>query len=107
MHFGGELPDNDRTHRKFRLVRSEGTREVERDIDHYDLNALIAVGYRVGSVQGTMFRVWATDKLFTYLQKPGLDNELASIQRRCDLFIGKDHKAPMGAETNSPLEQIL
>jgi hypothetical protein len=65
----GELPDTEATHRKFRLVRTEGLREVGRDIDHYDLNALISVGYRVGSVQGTMFRVWATDKLFTYLQK--------------------------------------
>lgn len=65
----GELPDTEATHRKFRLVRLEGGREVGREIDHYDLNAVISVGYRVGSMQGTMFRVWATDKLFTYLQK--------------------------------------
>jgi hypothetical protein len=65
----GELTDSEATHRKFRLVRQEGGREVGRNIDHYDLNTLIAVGYRVGSVQGTLFRVWATDKLFQILTK--------------------------------------
>jgi hypothetical protein len=65
----GELSDTEATHRKFRLVRREGGREVARNIDHYDLNTLISVGYRVGSVQGTMFRVWATDKLFQILTK--------------------------------------
>lgn len=63
----GEL--NEATCRKFRQVRLEGKRRVERDIDHYDLNALISVGYRVGSKQGTMFRIWATDKLFQILTK--------------------------------------
>jgi hypothetical protein len=65
----GELPDNEATHKKFLLVRREGSRDVERNIDHYDLNALISVGYRVGSVEGTMFRIWATDKLFQILTK--------------------------------------
>ena len=64
-----ELPDSESTHKKFLLVRREGAREVRRNIDHYDLNTLISVGYRVGSVQGTMFRVWATDKLFQILTK--------------------------------------
>jgi hypothetical protein len=65
----GELSDTEATHRKFRSVRQEGGREVARNIDHYDLNTLISVGYRVGSVQGTMFRIWATDKLFQILTK--------------------------------------
>jgi hypothetical protein len=65
----GELIDAEATHRKFRLVREEGTREVARNIDHYDLNMLISVGYRVGSKQGTMFRIWATEKLFQILTK--------------------------------------
>lgn len=65
----GELIDSEATHRKFRLVRTEGDRKIERTIDHYDLNTLISVGYRVGSVQGTLFRVWATDKLFQILTK--------------------------------------
>jgi hypothetical protein len=65
----GELQDTDATHKKFLLVRKEGSREVAREIDHYDLNTLISVGYRVGSKQGTMFRIWATDKLFQILTK--------------------------------------
>ena len=51
------------TCRNFRQVRTERSRQVERDIPYYDLNALISVGYRVGSRHGTMFRIWATDKL--------------------------------------------
>lgn len=65
----GELQDDDATHRKFRLVRTEGGKKVNREIDHYDLNVLISVGYRVGSNPGTMFRIWATDKLFQILTK--------------------------------------
>jgi hypothetical protein len=65
----GELPNSEATHRKFRLVRNEGGRDVRREIDHYDLNILISVGYRIGSKQGTMFRIWATDKLFQILTK--------------------------------------
>ncbi len=65
----GELPDDPATHRKIRLVRREGSRDVSREIEHYGLNFLIAVGYRVGSKQGTMFRMWATEKLFSILTK--------------------------------------
>lgn len=48
------------TCRKFRQVRNEGTRTVERDIEHYNLDVIISVGYRVKSSQGTQFRIWAT-----------------------------------------------
>jgi len=65
----GELVESEATHKKFLLVRQEGGRDVRRQIDHYDLNTLISVGYRVGGKPGTMFRVWATDKLFRYLAK--------------------------------------
>ena len=57
------------TIRKFRLVRREGAREVSRDIDHYNLDAILAVGYRVRSERGTQFRRWATDRLREYLVK--------------------------------------
>lgn len=50
-------------------VALEGERQVKRTVEHYNLNALISVGYRVGSKQGTLFRIWATDKLFRYLTK--------------------------------------
>ncbi|WKK85585.2 virulence RhuM family protein [Marivirga arenosa] len=64
----GELEQN-RTCRKFRQVRMEGSREVERDIDHYNLDVIISVGYRVKSVQGTQFRIWATQRLKEYIVK--------------------------------------
>jgi len=64
----GELEQN-RTCRKFRQVRKEGNREVEREIDHYNLDVIIAVGYRVKSQQGTQFRIWATQRLKEYIVK--------------------------------------
>jgi len=64
----GEL-DREATIRKFRIVRSEGTRRVEREIEHYRLEAILAVGYRVRSPRGTQFRQWATARLSEYLVK--------------------------------------
>lgn len=64
----GELEQN-RTCRKFRQVRIEGNREVEREIDHYNLDVIISVGYRVKSQQGTQFRIWATQRLREYIVK--------------------------------------
>jgi hypothetical protein len=57
------------TIRKFRIVRTEGTREVTRLIDHYNLDAILAVGYRVRSARGVQFRRWATARLSEYLVK--------------------------------------
>lgn len=64
----GELTP-EATIRKFRIVRTEGKREVSRNIDHYGLEAILAVGYRVRSVRGTQFRRWATERLQEYLVK--------------------------------------
>jgi hypothetical protein len=64
----GEL-EQIRTCRKFRQVRLEGSREVEREIDHYNLDVIISVGYRVKSPQGTQFRIWATQRLKEYIIK--------------------------------------
>ncbi|WP_219909587.1 virulence RhuM family protein [Chromobacterium haemolyticum] len=57
------------TIRKFRIVRQEGARQVSREIDHYSLSAILAVGYRVRSPRGTQFRQWATQTLQEYLVK--------------------------------------
>jgi hypothetical protein len=57
------------TCRKFRQVRMEGNREVHREIDSYNLDVIISVGYRVKSVQGTQFRIWATQRLKEYIIK--------------------------------------
>jgi hypothetical protein len=64
----GELAP-EATIRKFRIVRREGNREVARQIEHYNLDAILAVGYRVRSQRGTQFRRWATERLREYLLK--------------------------------------
>jgi len=58
----GELP-SEATIRKFRIVQTEGQREVRRNVDFYNLDAIISVGYRVNSVRATQFRQWATGVL--------------------------------------------
>lgn len=68
IYADGELAQNT-TIRKFRIVRQEGSRQVTREIDHYNLEAILAVGYRVRSVRGTQFRQWATQTLQEYLVK--------------------------------------
>ncbi|PIZ94793.1 MAG: hypothetical protein COX81_02675 [Candidatus Magasanikbacteria bacterium CG_4_10_14_0_2_um_filter_37_12] len=62
----GELKKNS-TIRKFRIVQTEGKRQVERDVDFYNLDMIISVGYRINSVRGTQFRIWATKKLKKYI----------------------------------------
>ena len=64
----GEL-DPAATIRKFRIVQTEGARQVERLVDHYHLNAILAVGFRVRSQRGTQFRQWAITRLEEYLRK--------------------------------------
>ena len=54
------------TTRKFRAVQTEGQRQVSRDIEYYNLDAIISVGYRVNSVRATQFRRWATQVLRKY-----------------------------------------
>lgn len=57
------------TVRKFRTVQMEGSRSVEREVEHYNLDVIISVGYRVKSQQGTQFRIWATQRLKEYIIK--------------------------------------
>jgi hypothetical protein len=64
----GELAA-DRTIRKFRIVAREGARSVERLTDHYNLEVILQLGYRVRSHRGAQFRRWATEQLKNYLEK--------------------------------------
>ena len=57
------------TVRNFRTVQMEGSREVARELDHYNLDMIIAIGFRVKSPQGTKFRMWATQRLNEYITK--------------------------------------
>lgn len=64
----GELVE-EATCRKIRQVRQEGTRMVEREIPHYNLDMIISLGYRINSIQATHFRQWATARLKEYIIK--------------------------------------
>jgi hypothetical protein len=68
IYSSGELAAEP-TIRKIRIVQREGNRDVEREIDFYNLDAIIAVGYRVNSYQATRFRVWATETLREFVIK--------------------------------------
>jgi hypothetical protein len=64
----GELVQ-EATIRRYRIVQTEGGREIAREVEHYNLSAILAVGYRVRSHRGTQFRQWATARLSEYLVK--------------------------------------
>lgn len=64
----GEL-DPKSTVKKYLTVQDEGNRRVSREIDHYNLDVIISVGYRVKSHRGTQFRIWATQRLREYIIK--------------------------------------
>ncbi|MEK7161184.1 MAG: RhuM family protein, partial [Patescibacteria group bacterium] len=64
----GELGKN-LTCAKFAQVQNEGQRQVSRDVEFYNLDAIISVGYRVNSTQATQFRIWATERLKEYIIK--------------------------------------
>ena len=68
VYASGELQP-EATVKKFLTVRQEATRQVSRELEHYNLDAIISVGYRVNSLRGTQFRIWATQRLREYLVK--------------------------------------
>jgi len=91
----GEL-DPSATVKQYLTVQTEGRRQVRRAIDHYNLDVILAVCYRVRSHRGTQFRRWATERLREYLVKGFvLDDEgskiallgfgfgIATLARRC------------------------
>ncbi len=76
------------TIRKFLIVQKEGLREVSRNIDFYNLNAIISVGYRINSHRATQFRIWATNILKEFAIKGYvLDNE----RLKNGTFLGKEY----------------
>ncbi len=87
------------TIRKFRIVQTEGKRQVAREIDHYNLDAIISVGYRVNSLRATQFRQWATRVLREFaikgyvLDKKRLEN---------GAFLGEDYYERLLAEIREP-----
>lgn len=78
------------TCRKFRQVRNEGNRTIEREIEHYNLDVIISVGYRVKSKQGTQFRIWANSILKEYLVKGYAVNEKRLAQKEQEVQLLKN-----------------
>lgn len=88
IYNSGEL-EKEATVRKIRTVQNEAGREVTRNIDFYNLDAIISVGYRVNSQQATQFRIWATKTLREFIIKGFvLDDE--RLKQGGQLF-GKDY----------------
>ncbi len=76
------------TIRNFRIVQTEGSRQVRREVEFYNLDAIISVGYRVSSAKATEFRIWATQTLREFITKGFvLDDERLKLNRR----FGKDY----------------
>ncbi len=89
----GEL-DPGGTRAKIAQVRTEGARAVNRTVEHYNLDAIISVGYRVSSAAGTQFRKWATDKLVQFATK--------------GFVIDAEHlKSPGGRDRVAELKEII
>jgi len=88
IYLSNELQEISTT-RKIRVVQKEGLRNVNREIDFYNLDAIIAVGYRVNSAKATQFRIWATQTLKEYIIKGFVldDNRLKQGQA----LFGKDY----------------
>ena len=83
----GELTP-EATVRKFRTVRQEGARRVERELDFYNLDLIISVGYRIKSKVATQFRIWATQHLSEFIRKGFVldDERLKNPDRPFDYF---------------------
>lgn len=80
----GELDEN-ATVAKFAIVQNEGGRVVERRVEHYNLDVIISVGYRVKSKQGTQFRIWANKILKEYLLKGySFNNRMNRLENNVD-----------------------
>jgi len=81
----GEL-DKTSTVAKFATVQNEGCRDVKRQIEYYNLDVIISVGYRVKSKQGTQFRIWANQILKDYLIKGYVINQ-QHLKKQAEQFI--------------------
>lgn len=75
------------TTQKIRVVRQEGNRMVARQIDFYNLDMIISVGYRVNSIRGTQFRQWANRVLKDYLLKGYAINQRSVFTKSHDRFL--------------------
>jgi len=96
------------TVRKFRTVRKEGNRTVSRDLIHYNLDMIISIGYRVNSIRGTQFRIWANKVLKDYLLKGyALNNRMNRIEDKVQSLTEKVNEIDLQLKTNLPPNQDI
>ncbi len=101
----GEL-EKSSTVAKFAIVQKEGGRTIERQIEHYNLDVIISVGYRVKSKQGTQFRIWANQILKDYLLKGySLNQRMNRIEDNVHSLIKKVEGIDLQINANLPPTQ--
>jgi len=101
----GEL-DKSSTVANFATVQNEGGRFIERQIEYYNLDVIISVGYRVKSKQGTQFRIWANKVLKDYLLKGyALNNRMNRIEDNVQKLTEKVETIDLQIQTNLPPNQ--
>jgi hypothetical protein len=94
------------TIRKFRTVRKEGNRNVSRDLTHYNLDMIISIGYRVNSIRGTQFRIWANKVLRDFLLKGySLNSRVNRIEDNVQTLSDKVDKIDLQINTSLPPKQ--
>ena len=102
----GEL-EKSSTVAKNATVQIEGKREIKREIDFYNLDAIISVGYRVNSKQGTQFRIWATKKLKEYLIKGYAINQTRLDQLKQSIELIKTSTEELENEQSREIISVL
>lgn len=101
----GELKETT-TVRNFRTVRTEGNRKVSRELAHYSLDVIISVGYRVNSIRGTQFRIWANEVLKSYLLKGYAVNErIGRLEKNVHGLVGRMDHMELQINANLPPKQ--
>lgn len=101
--------ERDRTVRKFRIVQVEGRRDVVRDVEHYSLDMVISVGYRVKSMQGVRFRQWATRTLRDHFVQGYTLNQarLKELNRAVKLIVDTAHRRTLEGDEAKALLAII
>lgn len=98
--------DREATVAKFAIVQIEGGREIGRQIEHYNLDVIISVGYRVKSKQGTQFRIWANKILKEYLLKGyAVNKRLDRIEDNVHALIGRVDEIDLQLNSSLPPKQ--
>ncbi|MDR2600130.1 MAG: virulence RhuM family protein [Oscillospiraceae bacterium] len=97
------------TVKEYLTVQKEGYRTVNRNVEHYNLDVIISVGYRVKSTQGTQFRIWATSKLKDYLLKGyAINNRLNRIEDNADILKNRVDELELQLNINNiPMQGVF